>query len=82
MRRRSSQRGKPETDSLIPPSIVAHLRKSPIKESRPTRRNSGEMAVLRSLIYKTLSEIQPASVRQAFYALTVRVRHTEDRGGI
>ena len=30
------------------------------------------MAVLRFQIYKTLSEILPASVRQTFYALTVR----------
>jgi hypothetical protein len=50
----------------VPPSVLAHVRQARIKESRPTRRNSSEMAVLRYQIYKTLSEIQPASVRQTF----------------
>jgi hypothetical protein len=56
----------------IPVSIVAHIRANRVSGSRPTRRTSDEMAALRLQIYQTLSEIQPASVRQTFYALTVR----------
>jgi hypothetical protein len=64
----------------VPASILEHIQaskaktkaKTAIKESRSLRRTPAEMAILHRAIHDVLEEIQPATDRQAFYALTVR----------